>query len=297
MAGNRRQIAPYLSENVLAEVIAGSIALVGFLVSFLVEDASDPKWAFPLLIGLLFFVAVEQLTERILARTRSGRLQLIESALTDVRVFDYVHCVVNEYSEATARMRRSPYPALYDEVLRKLLDGQDWKNLSQGRLEVRNPTREVTLRFELLQTVKSTMRAVAVPNDFDFLESELGRRYLRAQQMRIDESGARIERLFVYWSRAARELGLDIEALEGRASALARAHSECHIRSAILNLDNVPGVVETPDSNLYDSHSVRFSTFQLVDSRMQSIISEDPADLQWHEERFRSLWALATTIP
>jgi hypothetical protein len=283
------------------EGIAGVIGLVGFLAGFFLDlgtsSGSGGRWGTALIVGLLTMLIAELFIERALGRTRRGRLERIEAALTDARIFDYVVLVTDSYRKATDNTRQSHHPDLYREVTGNLLRGTEWESLAEQRLPIRDAAREWTVARELLPTADHLVRATAIPSALVYLDSESGRKYLDDQQERIKNDGLTVRRLFVY-SRSERHLGDDEnEDLEAKIVHIAALHIRAHVECRVLCREDIPeGSREIPDLNIYDDHTVRFSTLQVGAGRMLSTISENEDDVRDWGQLFDAWWEWATSV-
>lgn len=295
----RRYLAPYLSDSYLVEGLALLLGIISFFVSFAIKKESglgsgpNAAIASPIVIGLLTTLVTQNFIERSVARSRSGRLEKLEEALLDRNIFEYMTKVTGAYRSASLNMKTSQHKFLYEEIAATILSASDWQNLARKRLEIRDPVRELTIAMELLPTASKTVRAISLPTEIDYLQSQGGIEYVNEQARQIKNQGIRIQRLFVYSARSAQALNLDLRDLETSITGIANSHSLLGIECRSLNLDDVLVMNEVPDMNIYDNHTVRFSTLQLGEGQMQSVISEDEEDLRRLSQRFNALWSVA----
>jgi hypothetical protein len=294
----RRILLPFLADSYVVEAVASLLGLAGFLIGYILHESATKRWGIPIVIGLLTTVVFEQFIERAQARSRTGRLEKIEAALTDREVFNYIGTVTDSYKLASEQREKSKHSGLYVEATADLLDGNEWKNLAEGRIEISDPKRELPIASELLPTAAVQVRAIAVPDDLDYLESEAGREYLSQQAARIKKPvRLRIERLFVYSSRDAHRMKMEVAELVARIEQAAGEHSEAKVTCRILDLDQIGYADVVPDINIYDDHTVRYSFRQLGDGEMQAFVSENETDIRRQRRLFDFLWMHGRTYP
>jgi hypothetical protein len=297
----RGLLVPYVAESPIVEGVAGLIGLVGFLAGFFLDHgtstATGTRWGTAFTIGLLTMLVAELFIERALGRTRRGRLERIEAALTDARMFGYVDLITDSYRKTVDNTRWSQHPDLYREVTANLLRGTEWSLLADQRLAIRDTAREWTVAQELLPTAAKSVRAIAIPSDLVYLDSESGLDYLNRQEARIDNDELEIRRLFVY-SRYDRHHGDGGNGeIRAKIDEVAARHTHAGIKCRILCREDLPeGGREIPDLNIYDDHTVRFSTLQVGAGRMQSTISENEDDVRDYTQLFDSWWERGTRV-
>ncbi len=294
MRQRRRWIAPYLAESYVVEAIAILFGLVAFALSVVLQnETTSASVTQASIIGLLSTLTTELFIERAIHRGRAGRLERLEQALTDRNIFEYFQLVVDAYGRLTAHKLSSHHPDLYDEIVETLFLANDWRSLAERRLEFRDFRREILIARQLLPTAKERVRAIAVPDDLDYLEANGGADYLVDQANQIRARHITIFRLFVYSTRSAHTLAVTGESLRERIDGVAARHTAAGVVCRILNLDNLQVGPEVPDLNIYDDHTVRFATLAISDSRMQSIVSERHLDVRHYSTMFESLWSLS----
>lgn len=298
----KRLLVPYLADSYVVEGVSVVLGLAAFFGSLLLRDTANLPGgqsfsvALSIIIGLLTTMTAQQFLDRAIARSRTGRLEKLERALSDKNVFEYMVKVADSYKDATANMRDSAHAFLYREVVEDLLQAKDWENLGSKRLEIRDAVRELTIAKELLPTATTQVRAIALPTDLEYLQSEGGAEYLAEQESRIRTDRLIVQRLFVYSTRAAQLQNITLDSIEVDIRKVGDRHCAAGVECRMLNTDGVFAVPEVPDINIYDDHTVRFSTLQLGEGQMQSIVSEDRYDLRFYSQRFTSLWSLATPL-
>lgn len=316
MRRRRVRIAPFLADTFLVELLSGLAFLVGIFGGYFLQGIGTPsgrnstgvssgtRVGLALIIGLLAALLVDLFVDRMAVRGRRGRLEKIEAALSDGNVIAYFVTVTDCYREAAANIERSRHPGLYNEVAGGLLRAEDWLHLKLGRLPINDPARELRIAQDLLPTAKKRVRAIAVADDLDYLESHAGEDYLNEQGRRIakKKKGLKVRRLFVYSSQDAAALNVTVEALAERVRSEAHKHHAKHVVCRILRAEAAKlakvSAHEVPDINIYDEHTVRYSTLQLGGGRMQAVVSENyDEDIRPREVMFENLWDIAEPYP
>jgi len=302
----RRWVAPYLADTYWAEGLALAIGLASFFATFVLQDSSGtaagalPRAALPIVVGLLATLVVDSFLDKAVSRSRRTRLEQLEVALSDKNIADYMNLVVSCYRAAAVGIQGSNHPELYDERVRSLLQGEEWKALRDSKIEIRDPQREFKVALELLPGARKTLHAIAIPKALDYQESEQGHRHLEEQRRRIKrrifgprQGRLHVERVFTYSAAEAAALHIDVSELKARIERIALVHHKAGVECKIVDLDKLSVAHGIPDVDIdiYDDHTVRFSTLQVGGGQMLAVISENVNDLQNYSQLFYYLWA------
>ena len=314
---NESQIPPYAlrrGRSPILWILTAFSGPAGFLVSFYLEHAYEPRHsgavANSLVFGVLVFILTDQVIERITAyeereealqraanletilRTCGSSMQRIEAALLvarDEKIFRCVEGISETYFQAVSLAARSGPGIFYKQRLERLLTYHDWSALAQQRIVYVDPTEELPIAKQLIELAEVTVDAIAVPNDMRYLASRTALASLNKQRELI-QNGCVIRRILVFDSN---NLAGPFALIKAIASGQAEAGVQVRIYSGDDD-DSLPTPDRVVDLNIVDSSVVRRaqdSSSQLGDGLMTGVLlSEQADDIRSAKFYFERLW-------
>lgn len=291
------------------------IGVIGTLVDYSLHGRHSERFEIAIIIGLVLMLVVEDTIDRVRAHRERGRVDAVVAAISDEELFEHVERVGECYWVVQKEARRSKHPSLYHERIVSLLKGDEWSNLSERRLEIRDEVKEKNIARDLLPTADYRVLAIARTADLSYLESPDGREYLERQALWLtncekkwengnrpdwaaqsDALGFGIWRLFVWSPHDTVDLNMTTEEIVAKIHEIGAEHGASGIKCRIYQAR----VGETPpaDSNVYDDHTVRYSiaTIEGPQGYQQAVVSENEADVAKYTQEFRWRWNAGQAI-
>ena len=264
----------------------------------------------PFLCGLTVSIAIrlvtgfdfilEKMSEITSANERMGRL---ESVLVDVNQFDKIYSLASSWRGVFDCKKTNHRLSSIIEWKRRQIEDDlrrvvgKFVQLASGRIEVNDPSKELTLNSELVELIaEKAIRAVSY-EDANFWRSPVGKNTLQINNnfIKSGKGNRYIKRLF-------------IEKEEDEYAGVLKDHANADITVKIIKAIHVPGF-GTPDSEwdfvIYDSAAVRTGRLILDSKRSQErvgpeakaiIISVNESDIREGLLKFDAIWELADDV-
>lgn len=186
----------YLNDPFLLTIFSALCGtILGLSSSFIITDSGQQ-----LLFGLTSSIFVLLISDLWRVSQKTPKLSTLERSLSNNNLFNFIEKIINAHQKFVRINKEGRFELFFNEKLESLYTSvaKDFVELSEGKIIIHNPDRELTLITEAMDLAERNICAVSY-QDEEFWNNPHGEDYLKKHKELIDnqENKIKITRIFI----------------------------------------------------------------------------------------------------